>query len=142
MIEIMDLNHVTLIVKDVAAAKHFYCDVLGMEQVTLPPSFTHATIWFRKRSAEIHLVHQPDASQEPGDPPSQVEGDRDVSRSRHLAFAVTNIEGARRGLAEHGLPIVLGPRPRGDGAMQMFCYDPDGHLVELHTLPPGDSRGW
>src|SRR4051812_48257281 len=135
MIEITDLNHTTIIVRDVEASRHYYCGILGMEQITLPPAFTHATIWFRKRNAELHLVHVPDASQEPGDKPSHIEGERDVSRSRHFAFAVTNLEDAAQVLTENGIPIVLGPRPRGDGAFQLFCYDPDGHLVELHTLP-------
>jgi glyoxylase I family protein len=138
MIEITDLSHVTLIVKDVAASRHFYCDILGMEQMTLPSSFTHATIWFRKRDAEIHLVQQADASQAPGDPPTHVAGERDQSRSRHLAFAITDADAAVAVLAAHAIPVVLGPRPRGDGAIQLFCYDPDGHLVELHT-PPSDQ---
>ncbi len=136
MIEILDLNHVTVISSDVEASKRFYCGVLGMEEVRLPPSFTHATTWFRKGNAEIHLVALPDASQQPGDPPTHVEADRDVSRSRHLALAVRDLGEAERVLRERGVEVVLGPRPRGDGVDQMFCYDPDGHLVELHTLLP------
>lgn len=135
MIEILDLNHVTIISRDIEASKRFYCGVLGMEEVTLPPSFTHATTWFRKGNAEIHLVALRDASQQPGDSPCQIEGDRDVSRSRHLALAVRDIFEAERTLQECGIQVVLGPRGRGDGAYQLFCYDPDGHLVELHTLP-------
>src|SRR3954453_23115711 len=135
MIEITDLNHTTIIVRDFEASRHFYCDILGMEQITLPPAFTHATFWFRKRNAELHLVLLADAAQEPGDKPSHTEGDRDVSRSRHFAFAVQNLDDVVSTLHEHDIPVVLGPRGRGDGADQLFCYDPDGHLVELHTLP-------
>ncbi|MCW5849378.1 MAG: VOC family protein [Anaerolineae bacterium] len=46
---------------------------------------------------------------------------------RHLAAAQAH-------LADHGVAVVLGPRGRGDGVTQMYCYDPDGHLIELHTL--------
>ncbi len=134
MIEILDLNHVTVISHDVRASTRFYCGVLGMEVVALPPSFTHATTWFRKGNAEIHLVALQDASQEPGDAPSHVEGDRDISRSRHLALAVADLKEAERVLHDNNIKVVLGPRPRGDGVYQLFCYDPDGHLVELHTL--------
>ncbi len=134
MIEIIDLNHVTVISSDIEASKRFYCDVLGMEEVTLPPSFTHATTWFRKGNAEIHLVALRDASQQPGDPPIHVEADRDVSRARHLALAVKDLAEAERVLKAAGIKVVLGPRPRGDGIDQLFCYDPDRHLVELHTL--------
>jgi catechol 2,3-dioxygenase-like lactoylglutathione lyase family enzyme len=31
MIEITDLNHAALVVRDMTAARHFYCDILGME---------------------------------------------------------------------------------------------------------------
>ena len=136
MIDILELNHVTLIVADMDRAQHFYCAVLGLEPVTLPSTFTHATRWFRRGRAELHLVGQADAAQAPGDPPTHRAGERDHSRTRHLAFAVADVEAAVEALQAHSIPIVLGPRPRGDGATQLFCYDPDGHLVELHTLPP------
>lgn len=135
MIEIIDLNHVTIISRDVEISKRFYCGVLNMEEVELPPAFTHATTWFRKGNAEIHLVALNDASQQPGDSRTHTEGDRDVSRSRHLALAVKDLSEAERVLSQNGIDVVLGPRPRGDGVYQLFCYDPDGHLVELHTLP-------
>src|SRR2546423_14455116 len=103
MIEILDLNHVTLISTDAEASKRFYCGVLGMEEITLPPAFTHATRWFRRNGAEIHLVESADASQQPGDPPRRVEGDRDESRSRHLALAVRDAAETERTLRELGI---------------------------------------
>jgi hypothetical protein len=30
---------------------------------------------------------------------------------------------------------VAGPRPRGDGPIQLYVYDPDGHLIEFTTRP-------
>ncbi|MEO8288036.1 MAG: VOC family protein [Chloroflexota bacterium] len=134
MIKILDLNHVTIVSKDVDASRRFYLGVLGMEELDTPKVFTHLSVWFHKGNAEIHLVHEPDSTQRPGDPPTNTEGERDWSKSRHFALAVEDIDEAKRTLEEHNIPIVLGPRPRGDGPMQMFCYDPDGHLIELHTL--------
>jgi catechol 2,3-dioxygenase-like lactoylglutathione lyase family enzyme len=135
VIEITDLNHVTIIVRDFREAEKFYVDVLGMEPVPLPPAFTHATSWYRKGRAEIHMVHVQDAVQTPGDPRANVYGDKDYSRARHFAFTVNDIEATKHELDSRGIPIVLGPRPRGDGAYQLFCKDPDGHLIEFHTLP-------
>lgn len=138
MIEILDLNHVTLVVRDLAAARHFYCDILGMEEVARPPAAQYAIVWVRKGGAELHLIHQAESVQAPGDAPAVHPPERDVSLVRHVALAVTDADAVVRVLGAHGIPIILGPRPRGDGATQIFCFDPDGHLVELHTLP--DAR--
>ncbi len=135
MIQITDLSHVTLIIDDISSSKRFYGNVLGMDEVPRPSTFTHAMTWFRKGGAEVHLIHQPDAAQEPGDKEAQPNEEHDLGRARHLAFSVEDLDETVQALADHGVPVVLGPRPRGDGATQMYCRDPDGHLVELHTPP-------
>lgn len=134
MIDIIELNHVTIVSRDIDASRRFYVGVLGMDELETPSVFTHTSIWFHKGNAEIHLVHEPDSTQRPGDPPTQTVGERDWSKSRHFALAVSDIYGAKRTLEDNGIEIVLGPRPRGDGPIQMFCYDPDGYLIEIHTL--------
>jgi catechol 2,3-dioxygenase-like lactoylglutathione lyase family enzyme len=140
MIEIIDLNHVTLVVRDLAASRHFYCEILGMQEVPRPPAAQYDIAWVRKGSAELHLIHKSESPQEPGDAPAQHPPDRDVSLVRHLALAVQDTDEVVRVLGRHRIPIVLGPRPRGDDAIQVFCFDPDGHLVELHTLPDALER--
>ncbi len=139
MIKITDLNHVSIVVKNVQASKHFYGDILGMGEAPRPPTFKFDGAWFRKGGAEIHLIQRNDASQEPGDAPAHPDEHADIARARHHAFAVEDIAEVIRVLGEHNIPIVIGPRPRGDGAIQTFCFDPDGHLVELHTLPPNSN---
>ena len=72
MIQIKDLNHVSIIVKDVETSKRFYCDILGMEEAPRPSNFDFEGAWFRKEGAEIHLVQANEAVQSPGDGPSTV----------------------------------------------------------------------
>ena len=134
MIEITDINHVSIVVKDVQASKIFYCDILGMEEVPRPATFTFDGAWFRKGDAEIHLIQINDASQPPGDTPAQPNEHADIARARHIGFAVKDMDETVRVLNEYNIPIVEGPRPRGDGIIQTYCFDPDDHLVELHTL--------
>ncbi len=134
MIEITDLNHAALVVRDMAAALHFYCDILGMEIVPRPAGSPYNITWVRKGGAELHLMDRSESPQEPGDKPSPHPPGRDPSLVRHVALAVKDADAVVRVLNEHRIPIILGPRPRGDGATQIFCFDPDGHLVELHTL--------
>ncbi len=136
MIKITDLNHVSTVVKDVARSRDFYCGVLGMQEVPRPHTFKFDGAWFRSGSAEIHLIQLNDASQEPGDAPAYPTPHADIARARHHGFAVEDMNEVVRCLREHNVEIVLGPRPRGDGAIQTYVFDPDGHLVELHTLPP------
>ena len=131
MIQITDLNHVSIIVKDVQTSRRFYCDILGMEEVPRPSNFDFEGAWFRKEGAEIHLVQANEAVQSPGDAPTNPTERRDLTLARHMSFGVADIDDTIQTLGENGIPIVKGPRPRGDGAVQLYCHDPDGHLIEL-----------
>lgn len=131
VIEITDLNHVSIIVKDVETSKRFYCDILGMEEAPRPPNFDFEGAWFRKGGAEIHLVQANEAVQPAGDAPANPTQQRDLTFARHMSFGVNDINKAIRTLEENQVPIVKGPRPRGDVAVKLYCHDPDGHLIEL-----------
>jgi catechol 2,3-dioxygenase-like lactoylglutathione lyase family enzyme len=135
MIEILDLNHVSLVVSDLDRSRHFYRDILGMDEVPRAPAAMYDIAWMSKGSAELHLIHSTESPQAPGDAPAPHPPGRDVSLVRHVALAVRDAGAVVQVLGEHNIPIILGPRPRGDGVIQIFCFDPDGHLVELHTLP-------
>jgi catechol 2,3-dioxygenase-like lactoylglutathione lyase family enzyme len=87
MIEIIDLNHVTLVVRDLAAARHFYCDILGMEEVPRAPAAMYDIAWVRKGSAELHLIHQAESPQAPGDAPAAHPPGRDVALVRPVGLA-------------------------------------------------------
>ncbi len=54
--EILRLDHAALLVKDVERSRRFYSQVLGMEEVPRPHSFTFPGAWLRKGGAEIHLI--------------------------------------------------------------------------------------
>ena len=137
MIQITDLNHVTLVVRDLDASRRFYREVLGMVEAPRPERMTTTFqgAWMRQGSAEIHLIQADWSCQPAGDAPAVPNERADVGRARHIAFAVADLDAARAHLAGHGVAVVLGPRGRGDGVTQMYCYDPDGHLIELHDLP-------
>lgn len=133
MIRITDLSHVSLIVSDLEQSARFYRDVLGMREVARPSTFKFQGRWLRQGSAEIHLIHSSESTQQPGDRPAHPNERSPIARTRHFALAVEDVEETLSALAEHGVQVVQGPQPRGDGAIQIYCYDPDGHLLELHT---------
>ena len=130
--EIRRLDHAALLVKDVERSRRFYGQVLGMEEVPRPSNFTFPGAWFRKGYAEIHLIGEA----EPGraaqvQPGGYRPGELSVGYGAHIAFEVANLEEARQHLQAHHVEIVGGPRPRGDGVLQMYVCDPDGYIVEL-----------
>jgi catechol 2,3-dioxygenase-like lactoylglutathione lyase family enzyme len=130
--EIRKLDHAALLVKDVERSRRFYGLVLGMLEVPRPSNFNFPGAWFRRGSAEIHLIGE----DEPGraaqvQPGKYHPAELSVGHVAHFAFEVTDLEQARQHLQAHDIAIVGGPRPRGDGVMQMYVRDPDGYIVEL-----------
>lgn len=129
--EIRGLNHAGLLVSDVERSRRFYGEVLGMEEVPRPENFHFPGAWFRKGTAEVHLIGEPEPGRahevQPGYNPEELE----QGYGAHIAFEVDDIDEARRQVEESGAEIVGAPRPRGDGPVQMYLCDPDGYIVEL-----------
>lgn len=136
MLEIRDLNHVNLVVKDLAAAKRFYCEALGMEDLPRPADLQVRGAWLRSGSAEIHLIVEAYATHAPGDLSYAVarQPDVDIGSSRHFSLVINDTEALLRRLAAYDYVAVFGPVTRFGGIVQTYCFDPDGHLVEFTQL--------
>jgi catechol 2,3-dioxygenase-like lactoylglutathione lyase family enzyme len=125
----MRIQHVGLLVSDLERSRRFYAEALGLEEVPRPSSFVFAGTWFRFGGTEIHLLTESDTTGTAGvlDPgPSARAG-----LASHLALEVDDLAAACGRLAEHGVDLVGGPMPRGDGVTQVFFRDPDGYVLEL-----------
>jgi len=130
--KIRRLDHAALLVKDVERSRRFYSQVLGMEEVPRPSNFHFPGAWFRKGSAEIHLIGEDKPGRTAQVQPGGYSPDElSIGHVTPLAFEVADLEEARQHLQAHDIAIVGGPRPRGDGVMQMYVCDPDGYIVEL-----------
>jgi catechol 2,3-dioxygenase-like lactoylglutathione lyase family enzyme len=136
MLEICDLNHVNLVVKDLAAAKRFYCQVLGMTDLPRPADLKLTGAWIRSGRAEIHLLVEACATHAPGDLSFARIGEPgvDIGSSRHFSLVINDTAALTERLAAAGVPIAFGPITRFGGIVQTYCYDPDGHLVEFTQL--------
>jgi catechol 2,3-dioxygenase-like lactoylglutathione lyase family enzyme len=121
---VKSLDHVTIVVRDLSATLRFYVDVLGMEEVGRP-AFSFAGQWFQAGATQIHTILEFAGSGRAGS------GGGENSRGHHFAFLVDDAEACYRWLTGLGIPVVSPPKPRPDGATQVFVQDPDGHLVEL-----------
>lgn len=127
-IRVKSLDHVTIVVKDLAATRHFYVDALGMKEVARP-AFSFAGQWFQAGPTLIHTILEFDGSGTAG------LGGGANTRGHHFAFLVDDVWCAARELEKLGIPFVSPVKLRPDGAAQLFIRDPDGHLVELSSLP-------
>ena len=132
-VRVQSLDHVTIVVKDLAATRRFYVEVLGMDEVARP-NFSFAGQWFQAGPTLIHTILEFE-----GSGPAGLGGGAN-SRGHHFAFLVDDAHAAARRIAALGIPFVSPLKLRPDGAAQLFIHDPDGHLVELTSVPAVSSN--
>lgn len=131
MIRVKQIDHVTLVVKNLESSRRFYVDWLGMTEVPRP-AFDFAGAWYQAGETLIHAILEHDRS----GPAGINETVRQKStRGYHLAFAVDDAEAAAKTLEELGANFLTKPKLRPDGAVQTFVIDPDGHVIELSSPP-------
>lgn len=122
MIEITRLHHVSFAVKDVAASRRFFGEVLGIQEIERP-AFDFAGAWYGIGDRQLHLIEQPDASRE---------ALAKLTRSDHMALEVKDMSAVRESLTEAKIDFQVGTNDRL-GFAQTFCTDPDGHTIEFIT---------
>jgi catechol 2,3-dioxygenase-like lactoylglutathione lyase family enzyme len=127
MVRVRQIDHVTLVVKDLDASRRFYVGLLGMEEVPRP-AFDFAGMWFRAGQTLIHLILEHDRTGPVGVNERRAPKS---TRAHHLAFAVEDAAAAAAELDAAGATFVSKPKFRPDGAVQTFVLDPDGHVIEL-----------
>lgn len=130
--QVRTIDHVTLVVGDLDRSRAFYVGLIGMAEVARP-AFNFSGLWFQAGATQIHLIHHHDQS----GPAGMVTPPVKASPGRVMHFAI-EIDDAREivpWLKESGVVVRGGPALRPDGCVQVFCVDPDGHVVELFSRP-------
>ena len=115
--DIEELNHVAIYVKDVEKSSRFYLDVLSLELIPRP-AFDFPGAWFRLgTSQELHLI-------------GNRREELSLHKRHHFALKVKSAKDAEEQLKKKGVSYT-GPKARPDGATQIFIQDPDGYYIEL-----------
>ncbi len=117
----MKYLHTMVRVTDIDASLRFYCDALGLKELSRRdyPQGRYTLVFLAAagdESAQVELTHN-------WDPESYGAG----RNFGHLAYEVEDIYAACQRLREHGVPILRPPR---DGRMA-FVRSPDNISVEL-----------
>lgn len=118
----LQLNHVAIHVAEVPRSVEFYRSVLQLEPLPRP-AFSFPGAWFRLGiDQELHLI---------GDAQYPAIAQH---RGNHFALLIDDVDAWQQHLKAVGAQH-LPRRIRPDGAYQIFLADPDGHFIELCTLP-------
>jgi catechol 2,3-dioxygenase-like lactoylglutathione lyase family enzyme len=121
-LQVSHIDHVSVIVTDLARSRHFYRDVLGLAEIAKPKTFDFKVLWFDLGNQQLHLLQKPQP---------------DTRSPRHFALRVPDARAARTHFHNHGVETQeTTPIPKCD---RFFVFDPDGNRIEIvQWLEPYD----
>lgn len=114
---LQDIHHLLLAIPhgQEAAARKFYCELLGMPEIEKPESLSgRGGLWLAVGDRQVHLG---------------VEDDFRPARKAHPAFLVDDLEALKAALRSKGCPVIedeLLP-----GYERFFSADPFGNRLEF-----------
>ncbi|HET7340938.1 MAG TPA: VOC family protein [Methylomirabilota bacterium] len=132
-IKVLELHHHGIRIgpspDDVARARTFYGDVLGLDHDPGRPHIPSIDGWWMDvgGTAQIHLMSvngQSRFAKGPGQDPSLP----------HVALAVADIQATRKELDRLHVDYWVAESVVGPQSLQIFLKDPFGNMIELHQI--------
>src|SRR5262249_25721860 len=120
MIPLVKLHHVSFATKDLAASRQFFGGVLGLAEIPRP-GFHFRGAWYALADRQLHIIENPG---------EESAGASRRGRPDHRARAAADAEAVRTTLRSHSIESQEGGN-RQLGMEQIFCHDPDGHVIEF-----------
>ena len=117
-IGIIAVDHVNVVVaKELEdAAKHFYGDVLGLQQIPKPLELrANGGAWYRLGAVQLHL---------------SVKADDVKVKKGHVCYTVTDVAIAEQRLSAAEVEIIPDDQPVA-GEPRFYVRDPGGNLIEI-----------
>jgi glyoxylase I family protein len=134
------LDHAGLAVADLGAAASWYCDVLGLvPELTLEVGALDLSIEMLIHPAHgyrLELLYRPGSGAGADGKPATT-GEAALREGYgHVAFDVTDLDGAYDRAVARGARPVMPPGPAPEPGVRMaFAADPEGNLIELLHRP-------
>lgn len=108
------IDHCSVLITDVAAARRFYVEQLGLREIPAPKTFNFVALWFDLGGTYLHLLLKEKA---------------DSISPRHFCLHVNDVNAAREHVKAHG--IATEETVKIPGADRFFIHDPDGNRIEV-----------
>ena len=131
----LQLHHINLSTTNVEAMDTFYRDVMGLERETqgLPvlekkQGYAGDVAFVTDGAIQMHLAQKDVLA---GFNSGQIVNP--VSHG-HIAFRTDDLDAFKRKLEEKGVPYAEWGNQAVQGWRQIFFYDPDGNVVEVHQV--------
>ena len=128
MAAVVSYLHAGITVSNLAQARRFYSDLLGLKEIPRP-DLGFPGIWYSIGACQLHLMVPPE-----GRPAGEPEGPF-AGRVRHLALGIEGWEALTARLKAEGVPLRES-LPAPGGARRVFVKDPDGNALELVEESP------
>jgi catechol 2,3-dioxygenase-like lactoylglutathione lyase family enzyme len=118
----MPIAHITLAVRDVRRAAHFFEATLGWQPIDRPNNIPMPAAWLEAGPGqELHLVEVPDYA------PSMFE--REYGRHVAVSHPHEDFAALKERLQQHGARLIA---PRRETAFERFFFaEPDGYVFEV-----------
>jgi catechol 2,3-dioxygenase-like lactoylglutathione lyase family enzyme len=113
-LRVTHIDHVTVLVTDLAAARAFYGRVLGLTEIAPPREFDFVAVWYDLGGQYLHLLQKPQP---------------DTPSPRHFCLHVEDVSAARAHFGALGIPTD--ETVKIAAADRFFVRDPDGNRIEL-----------
>lgn len=132
------LNHIAIVVPDLAAAAARYHDLLGAETGAPKPLPEHGVtvVFVTLPNSKIELMTPLGENS----PVAKFLADHPAGGMHHVCFEVTNLEAATESLVAGGARVLGDGKPRigAHGLPVVFLHprDFDGTLIELEEVKP------
>jgi len=117
------LRHVALNVNDLAAAEHFYVELMGMS-VEWRPDAENVYLTSGNDNLALHVVK----GEQTG-----------IPKLDHIGFFLKceqDVDDWFEFLSSHDVKMKTQPRKHRDGAKSFYCYDTEGVTVQIICHPP------
>jgi catechol 2,3-dioxygenase-like lactoylglutathione lyase family enzyme len=124
VIQYKGIHHVSLTVSNLEKAKHFYSNILSLNEIQRP-NFDFPGAWYEVAGQQLHLIVLPTSQ--------TIRQDKRLnSREGHFALRVKDYHTTLNWLKKMDVELLEDPTSIS-GFAQIFCADPDGNLIELNV---------
>lgn len=114
MLTVAAIDHVSVLITNVAKSREFYVEKLGLKEMAKPKSFDFIALWFDLGGQQLHLLLK--------DKPDSIS-------PRHFALRVADISTAREHFRQLGIPTQ--ETTKIEHCDRFFISDPDGNRIEI-----------